>query len=104
MNEPFAKVSMDLVVPEEKIKGQTMLLMQEYKPVVEQAMKEITYDFHVNQEFKEEFKKAVKDKIIEILKQEIIKSAQETAQKIISEQCKENNINFLIQKILGNEN
>ena len=71
-----SNISVDLIIPSTRLKACAMDTMQSYKPLVEEALKEVRHDLNFDKEFQAQVKAAVKLKVQSIIEKAITESAK----------------------------
>lgn len=82
MND-FGTIRLDVTIPSTKLTGCAMLLVEEYKPLVEQALIEAREELMTDENFKEAIKREIKQKLSDRIKAAITDQAAYIADKAI---------------------
>ena len=74
----------ELTVPAQKIAGAAMLIAEQYKPIVEEALIEAQEELLTNETYKNAIKEEIKKKLKERIEKSLLEEAAYAAQKAIN--------------------
>ena len=83
--DEFGSIRLDVNIPSQKLMSCAMLVVDEYKPLVEQALKECRDELMTDDVYKNEVKRAIKAKLHEKISKALIGQAEWIAEKAIQE-------------------
>ena len=66
---------LDVTIPAQKLLAQASLLVEQYKPIVEEALKEAMFEMTDNNELREALKERIKSKLRQKISEELDKKA-----------------------------
>ena len=77
-------LKVELTVPNQKIVSAAMLVVEQYKPLVEEALIEAQEELLTNETYKNAIKEEIKKKLKEKIEKSLIEEAAYAAQKAIN--------------------
>lgn len=75
-------VRISLNIPSQKIIGAAQQVLDNYKPIVNDALKEVSFEFYNSDERKEQFKEKIKEHIKDVIQESINKAIQDVFKEV----------------------
>lgn len=81
--EEMATMRLDVIIPAQRLLTQANLLVDQYKPIVEEALKESMFDLTNNEELKTALKERIKQKLKNKINEELDRRADNAIREVM---------------------